>query len=323
MTLVVALAGAQLVEVQLRTNTAVAQVANVAEASGSCFGAAAIVRGTAACPPDPRGPMVPEPALAANDRPDAYRDECWVDFPFTDRTICTYGSGPLRVALVGNSHAGQWLPTLQVLAEEHGWTLTTYVSLQCNVTAAELAFNTPEKIAGCLDYGRWVMDQTTADPFDMVITTERQSVPTKGDTIATTLPHAIVGYTGYLDRWLGSGAKVVVLEDTPYPWQVKRSIPDCLAQHPDERDICNGTPAAWYSIDPLYEAARQSQAPGVTTVPTRAWFCTANLCPAVIGNVIVYFDGSHMTATYARTLAPELWRPIEAALGRPSGSPAP
>ncbi|PZU45091.1 MAG: hypothetical protein DI571_06675, partial [Arsenicicoccus sp.] len=34
--------------------------------------------------------------------------------------------------------------------------------------------------------------------------------------------------------------------------------------------------------------------------------CTDTTCPAVAGNVVVYSDHSHVTATYMRTLAPAL-----------------
>ena len=34
------------------------------------------------------------------------------------------------------------------------------------------------------------------------------------------------------------------------------------------------------------------------------FFCTSTDCPAVIGGVIAYFDASHMTPTYARSIAP-------------------
>ena len=314
MAVVVGLGGAQLLETQFRTNAAVAQIEQVAEAAGSCFGAAAIVRGFDVCPPDSASPIVPQPVAAKEDRPDAYADNCWVDFPFTDRTTCTYGDGALRVALVGNSHAGEWLPALQVLATTRGWTLTTFIALQCNVTSVELRFNTPEKVAGCLSYGQWVMDQTTASRFDLVVTSQRQSVPTAGDTFETTMPHAVAGYLESLERWRAAGVSVVVLQDTPYPWAAKRSIPDCLAQNPTDPHRCDGTQKAWYGIDPLYQAAEQLKQPGVTAVPTRQWFCASTICPAVIGNVVVYFDGSHMTATYARTLVPYLDIPIEAAL---------
>ena len=41
--------------------------------------------------------------------------------------------------------------------------------------------------------------------------------------------------------------------------------------------------------------------------------CPDNLCRAVIGNALVYRDKSHLTATFARTLAPALERGLKRA----------
>lgn len=112
----------------------------------------------------------------------------------------TAGHGQVQIALVGNSHAGQWLLARQVLARQHGWTLTTYLTSQCNATDAQLEFYSLAKTAGCLDSGRWTTDQTRGTAFDLVITTERQSIPTLGDNWSTTMSSAVAGYRSYLQR---------------------------------------------------------------------------------------------------------------------------
>ncbi|HEX9093622.1 MAG TPA: acyltransferase family protein [Coriobacteriia bacterium] len=284
----------------------------------SCVGAAAIVRGFEACPQDPAGRMVPAPVVAATDNSDAYRDGCWNYAPFATRTTCQYGHGDVRIALVGNSHAGQWLPALQVLAKEHGWTITTFLASQCNATDAALEFYSSAKTNGCLAYGRWVMDKTHGHAFDLVITSERQSVPTDGDGWAGTQAAAVAGYTSYLERWSEAGTPVLILRDTPYPGKTLQSVPDCLAQHRTNQTACAGTPDTWASGDPLYAAATVLALPDISTTDVRPYFCTATVCPAVIGTVVTYFDASHMTATYARSLAPFVEPEILAALGQGS-----
>jgi SGNH domain-containing protein len=51
------------------------------------------------------------------------------------------------------------------------------------------------------------------------------------------------------------------------------------------------------------QAARQEGALVIDPIP---WFCNATTCPAVVGNVIVYSDTSHMTATYSQLLRSRL-----------------
>jgi peptidoglycan/LPS O-acetylase OafA/YrhL len=284
--------------------------------NSSCYGAASIVRGFEACPQDQASKLVPEPVVARTDRSDAYRDGCWIYAPFGALRTCEYGHGDVRIALVGNSHAGQWLPTLQRLAKKHGWTITTFLASQCNATDARLEFLSDPKTEGCLAYGRWVMDQTRGGAFDLVITTERQSVRTQGDTWGTTAPTALAGYKTYLQRWSDAGTNVLILRDTPFPGRTLWSVPDCLALHPSDHSKCAGTPESWRSMDPLFDAAQELQLPGISAMETQRFLCTATECPAVIGTVVAYFDASHMTATYARSVAPFVEADIVAALQR-------
>jgi hypothetical protein len=242
----------------------------------------------------------------------AYRDGCWSYSPFATHPLCKYGKGPIKIALVGNSHAGHWLPMLQVLAKHNGWQVTTFLASRCNMTDATLELYSGT--SGCLAYGRWVMDQTKGDAFDLVVTSERQSVRTHGDTWSGTLEPAVAGYASYLQRWSDAGTNVLVLEDTPYPGKVLTTVPDCLARHRSNQDACAGTPKSWSWLDPLYVAATAQPLPGITPVATRRFFCTETTCPAVIGTVIAYFDGSHMTATYGRSIAPFLEAEIRAAV---------
>ncbi|HET9681082.1 MAG TPA: acyltransferase family protein [Candidatus Limnocylindrales bacterium] len=280
----------------------------------SCVGAASIIRGFDACPQDPAGTMVPSPVAAATDVSAAYRDGCWIYAPFASHTTCTYGKGSIRIALVGNSHAGQWLPALQVLAKKDGWTITTFLASQCNATDASLEFYSSTKSQGCLAYGNWVMNQTKGDAFDLVVTSERQSVTTLGNSWGQTWATARQGYTSYLTDWSQAGTKVLVLQDTPYPGRTLQSVPDCLAQHPRNQPACGGTPDGWNWGDPQYDAAVALNLPGITPVATHQFLCTDSVCPAVIGGVVAYFDASHMTATYSRTIAPFLEPEILAAL---------
>ncbi len=47
-------------------------------------------------------------------------------------------------------------------------------------------------------------------------------------------------------------------------------------------------------------------AAGATFVDPSDWLCPSEPCPVVIGRVLVYRDGHHMTTPFARALAPYL-----------------
>jgi hypothetical protein len=52
-----------------------------------------------------------------------------------------------------------------------------------------------------------------------------------------------------------------------------------------------------------------------------SYYCTADRCPSVIGDVIVYRDTNHITATFAKTLARPLEDGLRSALGVPRNGP--
>jgi peptidoglycan/LPS O-acetylase OafA/YrhL len=299
-------------ESHLRTAAAASKAAAAEAQGGPCFGAAAIARGFDACPPDDTAPLVPEPALAKDDKSDAYADDCWSNQPFTGRPVCTYGDGPTKVALVGNSHAGHWLPALQRIAEERGWTISTYLVSRCNPSDARQQFDTPEMSQNCHDYGQWVLEETAHGQFDMIITSERQSVRAENASWEQTADLAQQGYASYLGKWVAAGTPVAVIRDTPYPGQEVSNIPDCLAENPSNRSACAGTPETWHWMDPLADAAAAAQSPKIGVVNMQRYFCSEDTCPAAIGGVVAYFDGSHITATYARSLSPYLAKELDA-----------
>ena len=108
--------------------------------------------------------------------------------------------------------------------------------------------------------------------------------------------------TEMIARLKKDGSQVVWIEDTPYPGF---NIPDCLSAHTTDIQMCSVSLAAGLSLptfrDSLAQAASRSAAILVDPVP---WFCTAQECPPVIANTVVYADQDHVTKTLrARTHA--------------------
>lgn len=278
-----------------------------------CLGARAIDsrREDPSSCPEPAKPLL-DPAKAKTDKADAYADGCWARAPFTkERPICHYGDGEKQVALVGNSHAGHWLPALQVLAEENDWTIDTYLVDTCNPTEALIALDTEEESKGCHEYGEWAKTKTTSGNYDAVITSERQVSPIDGYDLEHTVEPAAEGYKSFLRAWDKAQTPVIVLRDTPFPSRAGVNVPDCVAKKGPQAPDCEGTLETWRSIDPLAAAAEQLNLPTQSIINSNARFCPDGTCPAVVGGVIVYFDGSHMTSTYSKTLVPWLEKQIK------------
>ncbi|GAA1515132.1 acyltransferase family protein [Brevibacterium permense] len=246
-----------------------------------------------------------EPAAAKKDRSKAYADGCWASAPYASKPECTYGDGSKHVALVGNSHAGHWLPTLERLADEQDLTITTFLASNCSISTLPQDLSTPAETKGCQDYADWVSKRTTEGGFDAVITSERQSTPLEGMDWEETEKEAPEGHREILQRWVDADLDVVVIRDTPYPGGAGVTVPDCVAKHEDDLEECSGTPESWHWMDPLAASAKTIDSKKMSVIYPQDWFCPEGRCEPVIGGVITYFDTAHITATYAQTLAPQ------------------
>jgi peptidoglycan/LPS O-acetylase OafA/YrhL len=246
-----------------------------------------------------------EPAAAKKDKSKAYADGCWASAPYADKPECTYGDGSKHIALVGNSHAGHWLPTLERLAEKNDWTITTFLASNCSISTLPQELSTPDVTKGCQDYADWVVDRTTTGGFDAVITSERQSTPLQGMDWDETEKKAPEGHRSILQSWVDAKLDVLVVRDTPYPGGDDINVPDCVAKHEDDLDACAGTPESWHWMDPLAASARSMDSKRISIIYPQDWFCPDGTCEPVIGGVITFFDTAHITATYAQTLAPQ------------------
>jgi hypothetical protein len=113
------------------------------------------------------------------------------------------------------------------------------------------------------------------------------------------------GYASTLETLKETGAEVVVIKDVPHP---AKDVPECVSQSLDHLRRC-ATPAkkAFGSVKaPKFGTVAAHQVKGTTLIDPKSVFCSKGMCPAVIGNVLVYRSGSHITPEYMRTLTPWL-----------------
>lgn len=75
---------------------------------------------------------------AKDDNPSVYADGCHRQVNEDDAKACVYGdeASDYTVAIVGDSHAAQWVPALQIAAATNGWRLESYTKSSCPLTTA-------------------------------------------------------------------------------------------------------------------------------------------------------------------------------------------
>ncbi|MGF0117729.1 acyltransferase family protein [Promicromonospora sp. Marseille-Q5078] len=286
--------------------------ANVA-AAGDCAGAGSVR--DPSC--DVRGLLTP-PEAAAQDTPDVYADGCWNDPPFTTRHSCTYGAddAPARVAVLGNSHAGHWTPALEQGEEDGDWQVDTYLQSSCYPVERLLEYEADAEAQGCLDTTRWAVDSVVDGGYDLVVMSARTNQLLAGVPEGEQQEQAQSAYAETLRRFTDAGVPVLVLRDTP---AMPDSVPDCLATGPVAWDDCGAPPDQALEPDPLAAAGRADTSGLVTVREVTDLMCDDEVCHPVIGGVVAYFDHGHLTATFARTLTPEVTAGVRAALRTAGG----
>lgn len=274
--------------------------------AGSCFGAAALDN---QCP-DPfslTGAMAP--AFAKTDT-NLVADPTggWrCEVPRGEREIrrCTLGSAtaPTRtLAMLGDSHAMHLMAPMREIAEREGWRVVTYFKSACSGTGAVDVILTarPDDQGPCADWGAAAIAEIAANPeIDTVVTSNVASAYMQENGSAPISPGR------YADAWrtlLGADKNVLVVADVPHT--LGQDVPDCLAQARDRQGACDAPAASALPPDAMADAARTFEDGRVRLLDLTDKFCVDGTCHAVIGGSIVYSDASHLTNTYAATLAP-------------------
>jgi peptidoglycan/LPS O-acetylase OafA/YrhL len=237
--------------------------------------------------------VAPLPGQLPDDTGGAYACYAYLRQPIHP---CDYGSrrgDAIRVALVGDSHAAALLTALEPQLDALNWRVTAFTGQTCGWLPAVLSPNCPglRRIQRALLHGHYAV----------VIATElRVYTSSVADHLKVMRPVA------------AAGARIVVVEDDP---SVSPASTACVARITYSATGNCGTPVTVAYRDPDRLAQAAERIPGARVVKTRRFYCHHGVCPATIGNVLVYRDtAAHVTASYARTVSPYLVEAIEHAL---------
>ncbi|WP_233575178.1 acyltransferase family protein [Cellulomonas sp. PhB150] len=288
-----------------------ATFAAVQASSPECFGAEAARDSACDLVGDT---LFTSPTVAATDTPDVYRDGCWNNAPFTSRHVCEYGSTTptKRIALLGNSHAGHWLPALQDQLDRESWQLSTYLASVCYTVDVPIEIETAEASDGCSAWNAWAVDAVITEAPDLVIMSDRTFQPLVGVSEDDKVATARAAYARVVARFTDAGIPVLVLRDTP---AAAENAPDCVARERSHYAQCSTPADVALEPDPLADVAAADTTGLVDVLDVNDLLCQDGTCRDVIGGVIVLFDWGHLTTTFARTLRPEVEAAVAARIG--------
>ncbi|EMY36018.1 acyltransferase domain-containing membrane protein [Arthrobacter crystallopoietes BAB-32] len=253
----------------------------------------------------PEKVIVPDPNVAVDDefdfgdcvgqKTDAETPECTFDYSGGDGTAPT-------VALVGDSHAGQWTPALDAIAKERGWRLLTYIHNSCPFNPEPRTLETEGDLE-CTEPNRGTMERLLdRGDIDAVVTT--YSASSVFEDPGTGQRPGVAGFAQYWNQLADAGIDVYPVVDTPTP-RAGADPRDCVDLHYGSPERCSQPrDEAFDGKDLTREAAEL--APRARVVDLSDEFCGAESCPMVVGNVMIYRDFDHVTRTYILTLTEKL-----------------
>jgi peptidoglycan/LPS O-acetylase OafA/YrhL len=250
----------------------------------------------------------PNPLYAPNDLPKAYFEGCLVGIGGTESEPCVFGDprGSHTLVLFGDSHALQDFPALQVIAKRNGWRLVVLTKREC--TPADVTIRNEAEHRRYSTCDAWRQQELErierrAGPTTVALSddTTYTAYGSGGEELRgrANVEALEDGYIATLQRIERSGVRAVVIRDTP---RAPTNEPSCVSEHMHElRECAFRNVWGWSSTFDLRAARR---VPGTRLININREICPSGLCRAVIGNVIVFRDNQHLTATYDRTLSP-------------------
>jgi len=186
----------------------------------------------------------------------------------------------------GDSHSTMWIPGLSDVAKQSHWQLTPMVKEACDY---------PDYIANprypqCSEWYHWAKQTMLALHPDVIVMS------------AYVLAGWEAGVRHVVDDLKQLATRVVLLSDAP---GLNSNPTDCLLSSGATLRTC-AWPQRAVRIDADKAAQQIAEQAGIDFIDVAPWFCAKRVCPSVIGSIVPYADFGHISATYARYLAPEL-----------------
>ncbi len=255
--------------------------------------------------------LTPDVGVATLDEGPAYADGCLLDPDVTQLTTrpCVYGDphGAKTMVLLGDSHAGQWLPAFIEIGKRAHWRVVLVAKVGC--PSVDIRVWSPELNRAYRECSLWrqaALRHVAELHPDLVVHTANGNTtrPVRGESSRKGLsPLWRDGLVRTLTRLRPSVGRQVVLGDIP---TMANDPAQCIASNPSDATAC-ATPRRRAIDVPQQQAERTAAAAARTPyIDVTPLLCTALTCPAVIDTFLVYRDRFHLTGAYSRWLAPSI-----------------
>jgi hypothetical protein len=249
----------------------------------------------------------PAPSRADADRSQAYKDGCHVSFRAKRSPACVYGDrhSAVTVVLFGDSHAMQFFPALEPIARARHWRLVHLTKGACPPARGTLRnpYTQAWMNRDCRIWRSWALRRIAREKPELIVTSGSNGARLwhGGAQLSRSASDRAVarGYARTVRRLARIAPHVVAIRDTPRP---TLNVGGCVEAHMHDLRRC-----AFARPRPVGQAdviSRElERVDGVRVLDPLPELCPRSLCPAVIGDVLVWRRLAHVTGTYSGTMS--------------------
>ena len=223
-------------------------------------------------------------------KPKVYLDGCHVNNGEVKSGECTYGDtkSTKTIVLYGDSHAAEWFPALETLANQRGFKLISLTKSSCPAPEVVKVEIGAYKNSDCFKWRSNSLKRIQELNPDAVILSGFQYLKVPDGAGSHQQWWAKGQLTAY-EHLAGASRNLIYISDTPHPM---RDIPNCLASKGGAK--CDDSEKS----DPKISGS-------FIKIDPTPWLCNLT-CPAIVNGIVAYRDASHISVAMSQSLAPKL-----------------
>jgi hypothetical protein len=296
------------------TTTTSPTVASVSLAPSKCFGAVTRAADGPCAGAANSDEVVPTPPVAAQ-IPNAPCNSAHAEGLLY---ICSFGVAAKHavrtVALIGDSHAAMWRAALAPIATAEHWHGISIVHPGCPFNALVREIGGVQRNAACGAWQKKILPWLDRNPeISVLFLGGLSDSPFIHPIDEANLPAAVAGYQQVWRQLPANIRHVVVMRDTPrYGPGSLDCIDQAIAAGAQAGFDCAVPRAIAVPPDPQVVAAVGMHSPRFQSIDVNNEICGPRYCYPVVGGALVLKDLTHMTRTFARTLAPAVMTQLQA-----------
>ena len=229
-------------------------------------------------------------------------DPCTGVFAPSDLALAKYCNvqkyGPEDAPLtmvIGNSHAEQALSIFKPIAEQTKTNLQTYLLGGCQYPVRSVNAGNE-----CSEFNTKMTEEIIKrKPQTVVLIATIAQARSNDERVDPSLDETV-------RRLTEAGIQVIGLRDNP---RFEYNIYECAQKAGADKSSCARPASDKYAAEnPAKEIFDKYRNQGAVMVDLKDVYCPDGMCSPVVGNIYVYFDDNHVSKTYGRTMAQEVFQ---------------